>query len=71
MEKAQEGTPTALTQNTYQPGDFVLLRHDPLKPKPAKLLPPWKGPYVVLSQDKNDVECKHMTQRTVQPQVPR
>ena len=64
-EKALEGTPTALTQNTYQPGDFVLLRHDPLQPKPAKLLPPWKGPYVVLSQVKNDVECKHMTQRTV------
>ena len=65
VEKSLEGTSTALTQNTYQIGDFVLLHHDPLKPKPAKLLPPWTGPYVVLHQVKNDVECKHMTQRTV------
>ena len=63
--QAQIGQPTELTQNTFQTGDFVLLRHDPSKPKAFKLLPPWKGPYQVIEQLKNDVEAKHMTQRTV------
>ena len=54
------GGPTPSTQNRYQPGDFVLFQLDPTKPKPTKFTSPFLGPYEVLSQTKNDVQCRHL-----------
>jgi hypothetical protein len=45
----------------FQPGDFVLFQLDPTKPKPTKLSSPYTGPYEVLRQVKNDVECRHVS----------
>ncbi len=47
-------------QNLYQPGDFILFKLSTDKPKPSKLLPRYIGPYVVIKQVKNDVECRHV-----------
>jgi hypothetical protein len=51
---------TAETQNKFQPGDLVLFQLDPSKPLPSKLSPKFLGPYVVIGQHKNDVQCKHV-----------
>lgn len=53
-------------QNQYQPGDLVLFRRDPSQPLPTKLTLRYKGPYEVLSQYKNDVECKHLCMRNIE-----
>ena len=50
---------TNVTQNLYQPGDFVLFHHPSDKPIPDKLVGNYAGPYEVLSQSKNDVQCRH------------
>jgi hypothetical protein len=47
-------------QNKFQTGDFVLLRMNPDQFLPNKLHPKFKGPYEVVSQYKNDVECKSL-----------
>ena len=47
-------------QNMYQPGDLVLFQHDPNFPLPTKLSPKYIGPYIVLQQVKNDVNCRHI-----------
>jgi hypothetical protein len=52
-------TPIA-EQNEYQPGDLVLWQLNPDDPLPTKLTPKFLGPYEVLSQEKNDVTCKHI-----------
>jgi hypothetical protein len=44
-------------QNTYQVGDFVLKKRTH---RPTKLSPQYLGPYEVISQYKNDIECKHL-----------
>jgi hypothetical protein len=49
------------TQNLYQPGDFVLYRHDNNRPLSSKLSSPYAGPYIVISQTKNDVSVRHMS----------
>jgi hypothetical protein len=49
-------------QNQFQPGDFVLKRNS--HPR-AKLDSKYLGPYRVLSQYKNDVECKHIVQGSI------
>ncbi len=55
-------------QNVFQEGDLIL--YDLKGPNkdflPSKLTTPYKGPYVVLSQYKNDVTCKHANVGTVQ-----
>ena len=48
------------TQNKYQPCDFVLFQRDPAVPRPSKLASPYTGPYEVIQQLKNDVECRHV-----------
>jgi hypothetical protein len=40
-------------------GDLVLVRYPDQQRPPDKLASPWKGPYEVISQDKNDVEARH------------
>jgi len=47
-------------QNTFQPGDRVLWQRDPNIPLPSKLSPKFVGPYEVISQDRNDVTCRHL-----------
>jgi len=52
-------------QNMYQLGDLVLFQQDKTKPLPNKLSMRYLGPYEVLSQHKNDVECKHLCMKTI------
>jgi hypothetical protein len=47
-------------QNVYQPGDLIFHRLPTDKPLPAKLRCRYDGPYEVLRQYKNDVECRHL-----------
>lgn len=46
-------------QNQFQAGDFVLFRHSDSKPLPDKLIGKYSGPYTVIKQEKNDVDCRH------------
>jgi hypothetical protein len=50
----------AFKQNVYNPGEFVFFAHPDDKPLPNKLATRYAGPYEVLRQTKNDVECKHL-----------
>ena len=67
-EYKRAGTMTEEKQNVYQDGDLVLydLRGPDKDFLPSKLTTPYKGPYIVSSQYKNDVTCKHANQGTVQ-----
>ncbi len=49
----------AIPQNMYQPGDYVLLHRTVTHPPASKLHPKYIGPFLVVSQYKNDVtvEC--------------
>jgi hypothetical protein len=47
-------------QNVYQPGDFILYRRDSGKLNSHKLDPVYVGPYVVISQLKNDISARHI-----------
>jgi hypothetical protein len=51
---------TAEEQNRFQPGDFVLFQRDPTRMLPDKLTLKYTGPYEVLQQVNNNVECKHI-----------
>ena len=53
-------------QNVYHPGDLVLWQQDPTKPLPNKLASHFKGPYEVIAQYKNDVECRHVVMKNIQ-----
>jgi hypothetical protein len=46
-----------LTQNIFKPGDFVL-KHQ--LPRPSKLYFEYLGPFLVLSQVKNDVQVRNL-----------
>jgi hypothetical protein len=50
----------AETQNTYQPGDFVLFERNKSVPRPNKLTPDFQGPFEVISQNKNDVSTRNL-----------
>jgi hypothetical protein len=53
-------------QNQYQKGDLVLFQFNAKGgPAPSKLAMKYMGPYEVLSQHKNDVECRHLSMKTV------
>lgn len=47
-------------RNTYQPGDYVLRQPTPGQPKPNKLSPLFLGPYEVIQQRYNSVQCRHL-----------
>ena len=49
-------TPT-LCQNSFKPGDYVLKRQIP---RPSKLYFEYLGPFLVLSQVKNDVQVRNL-----------
>jgi hypothetical protein len=63
-EYKRAGTMTEEKQNIY------LILYDLRGPDkdflPIKLTTPYKGPYIVSSQYKNDVTCKHANQDTIQ-----
>ena len=67
-EYQRAGTLTKELQNIYQEGDFLL--YDVRGPEktflPSKLSTPYKGPYVVMAQYKNDITCKHTNTGMVQ-----
>jgi hypothetical protein len=67
-EYQRAGSLTEAQQNLYQEGDFLLydLRGPGKSFLPSKLTTPYKGPYTVMSQYKNDVTCKHANSGTVQ-----
>jgi hypothetical protein len=49
-------------QNQFKPGDFILFdRHV----APEKLAFRYEGPYEVIGQNKNDVECRHLALRFI------
>jgi hypothetical protein len=54
-----------LLQNKFCQGDFVFFQMNPENPLPNKLHPKYLGPFEVLSQTKNDVECKNLIYGTV------
>jgi hypothetical protein len=47
-------------QNKFQPGDFVLFRLSTDKPLPSKLTTRYQGPFEVIQQRLNDVECRNL-----------
>ena len=53
------------TQIVFQPGDLVFFQLNPDNPLPSKLSSPFLGPYHVLQQHKNDVECRHLVMGTI------
>ena len=52
-------------QNQYQPGDLVLFQRTTSAPLPSKLTLRFAGPFEVISQHKNDVQCRHLCVKTV------
>jgi hypothetical protein len=58
--KARAAAQLPEAANSYQPGDFVLLQRNPNQLKPTKLSYKYLGPYEVITQTKNDVQCRHM-----------
>ena len=57
---ARRGNQTDENQNKYQAGDFVLFELPKDRPRETKLTYKFEGPYKVIEQRHNDVECKHM-----------
>ena len=52
--------PSSESFNTYSPGDYVLSQLDLSVPRPSKLHPRFIGPFEVVQQIKNDVECRNL-----------
>lgn len=66
-EIAAERRAQAGPASQYVPGDLVLWdpKEQPTDHLPTKLTPRFYGPYEVLDQIKNDVQCKHVNLGTV------
>ena len=66
QDEIKEKRSTKYPVPSYVTGDFVLWnpREHPNAHLDSKLSPPWKGPYEVISQDRNDVSCEHVVNRT-------
>jgi hypothetical protein len=53
-------------QNKYQqPGDFVLFHQSTERPLPNKLTPRFLGPFEVVIQNKNDVQCRDLVKGSI------
>lgn len=52
---------TTPQQNQYKPGDLILWnpKENVFSFRSSKLAPKLHGPYTVISQHKNDIECQH------------
>ena len=55
------------TQNVFQPGDFVLFERSKDVPRPNKISPDFMGPFEVVSQSKNDVQCRNLVYGNIRP----
>jgi hypothetical protein len=55
-----------LIQNKFKAGEFVLFKRSMDGNLPSKLSSPLLGPYRVLSQRKNDVECRSLIHGNIQ-----
>ena len=55
------------TQNVFHPGDFVLFERNKDVPRPNKLSPDFMGPFEVVSQSKNDVQCRNLVYGNIRP----
>jgi hypothetical protein len=62
-ERTKDSDP--VKQNQYQKGDFVFFQLNTDHFLPSKLTPKFAGPYEVINQHKNDVQCKDMIQGEV------
>lgn len=53
-------------QNIYQPGDYILWnpKEHSQSFRSSKLAPKLLGPYAVISQDSNDITCRHLQSNT-------
>lgn len=51
----------ATPRNTFQPGDLILFQLDPTKPRASKLSTRFRGPFKVISQSINNIECTHLS----------
>ena len=56
----RESAVTVETQNVFLSGELILVQRDPEVFQPAKLLAPFRGPYEVIHQERNRVECRHL-----------
>ena len=54
-------------QNTFQPGDLVFWECDRTKPRPTKLTAPNHGPWEVIKQEHNIVQCRHVVNENIEP----
>jgi hypothetical protein len=57
LDTTMDKQPVPQLQNKYQPGDYILYER-PAAMHNDKLLPKYKGPYLVLSHEKNDVTVR-------------
>jgi hypothetical protein len=62
IAKRAENTPEV--PNSFQPGDFITLLLVGMRD--SKLTPRYKGPYEVIRQYKNDIECRHMSMGNIE-----
>jgi hypothetical protein len=64
MERTRSN-PKPDKENKYQSGDLVLYDnlYEPHRRRPVKLDSRYRGPYEVISQHKDEVECQHLCNR--------
>ena len=62
--KQRAAADTVTTPNHYKPGEFVLLQTQ--GHRATKLTPRYRGPYEVIIQRKNDIECRHLAMGNIQ-----
>ena len=61
----REAPNTREIRGHYVHNDLILLQENPDKPLPTKLHPKYRGPYRVLSQKSNVVQCEHCNLKTI------
>jgi len=61
---AKRAGKSQMVPNSFQPGDFITLLLVGMRE--SKLTPRYKGPYEVIRQIKNDIECKHMSMGNIE-----
>jgi hypothetical protein len=62
LQLRSQRTSTSQAQNIFQPGDLILWnpREQPTSHRSTKLAPKLLGPYTVIIQTKNNVQCEHI-----------
>lgn len=65
LVKKRTGNEDSSRQNVYQPGDLVLFNRSVGAPLESKLTMRFSGPFEVIEQKRNDVQCRHLCMKTV------